>query len=167
MIKKYIDLNESYDNGELRYWCNSCGDIFNPDTKKDCGVNDLPVKIKNLYLNYWGETYNSSTYIAEYSKNPVIIFSYLFDASYIDDVMEKLNIPSDTVYMDGIWCAVHDLANILIGKLPVGCYVFAGNNTDPDGHEILVAVPYQIRNKLEEIDKFLDQFVYSTFEELL
>ena len=23
MIKKYIDLNESYDNGELRYWCNN------------------------------------------------------------------------------------------------------------------------------------------------
>lgn len=166
MVKKYIDLNESYDNGELRYWCNNAGDLFNPEIKKDCVVNDLPPKIKNLYLNYWGENYNSAVYVAEYKGNPVIVFCYLFDFSYIDNIMEKLNISSSTTYTDGIWCAVHDVANLLVHTVPTGCTVFAGQDTDPDGHEILVAVPYQMRDKLEEIDKSLDFFVYPTFEEL-
>lgn len=166
MIKKYIDLNESYDNGELRYWCNNAGDLFNPKTKKDCVVNDLPPKIKNLYLNYWGEIYNSSTYVVEYQDIPAIVFNYLFDKSYIEDVIEKLKIPTNMLYMDIDWLAVHDVANIIIDKLPTGCYVFAGKNTDPDGHEILVAVPYGMRNKLESIDKLLNDIVYPTFEEL-
>ncbi len=165
MIKKYIDLNESYDNGELRYWCNNAGDLFNPETQKDCGLNDLPPKIKNLYLNYWGEIYNSSTFVATYNGNPMIIFNYLFDESYIDDLLEQLNENPFSTKMDRVWLAIQDVANMLVDKTP-GCFVFAGTYTDPDGHEILVGVPYCMRDKLEEIDKLLDQFVYSTFEEL-
>lgn len=167
MVKKYIDLNESYDNGELRYWCNNAGDLFNPETKKDCVVNDLPHKIKNLYLNYWGETYNSAVYVAEYNENPVIVFCYLFDKEYVEDVMNGVKVAEFDIYNGTDWLAVHDVANMLTDKLPVGCCVFAGKNTDSDGHEILVSVPYKMRDKLEEIDKLLEQFVYPTFEELL
>ena len=45
-------------------------------------------------------------------------------------------------------------------------YSFAGEGTDPDGHEISILVPYRRRNMLEEIDKDLEEFIYPTFEEL-
>lgn len=165
MTKKYIDLKEAYDAKTLQFWSNSAGDIFNPKTGDDCSVEEMPFKLKNLYLNYWGETYYVPVYVAECNGEPAIVFNYLFDESYIEDVSEKLEEYKSSADMNRAWCAVHDLANLLVDRLP-GCTVFAGEGTDPDGHEISILVPYRRRNMLEEIDKDLEEFIYPTFEEL-
>ena len=165
MTKKYIDLKEAYDAKTLQFWSNSAGDIFNPKTGDDCSVEEMPFKLKNLYLNYWGETYYVPVYVAEYNGEPSIVLNYLFDESYIEDVSEKLEECKSSADMNRAWCAVHDLANLLVDRLP-GCTVFAGENTDPDGHEILILVPYRRRNMLDEINKDLEEFIYPTFEEL-
>ena len=165
MTKKYIDLKEAYDAKTLQFWSNSAGDIFNPKTGDDCSVEEMPFKLKNLYLNYWGETYYVPVYVAECNGEPAIVFNYLFDESYIEDVSEKLEEYKSSADMNRAWCAVHDLANLLVDRLP-GCTVFAGEYTDPAGHEISILVPYRRRNMLEEIDKDLEEFIYPTFEEL-
>ena len=165
MTKKYIDLKEAYDAKTLQFWSNSAGDIFNPKTGDDCSVEEMPFKLKNLYLNYWGETYYVPVYVAECNGEPAIVFNYLFDESYIEDVSEKLEEYKSSADMNRAWCAVHDLADLLVDRLP-GCTVFAGEGTDPDGHEISILVPYRRRNMLEEIDKDLEEFIYPTFEEL-
>ena len=165
MTKKYIDLKEAYDAKTLQFWSNSAGDIFNPKTGDDCSVEEMPFKLKNLYLNYWGETYYVPVYVAECNGEPAIVFNYLFDESYIEDVSEKLEEYKSSADMNRAWCAVHDLANLLVDRLP-GCTVFAGEGTDPDGHEMSILVPYRRRNMLEGIDKDLAEFIYPTFEEL-
>ena len=165
MTKKYIDLKESYDAKTLQFWSNSAGDTFNPKTGDDCSVEEMSFKLKNLYLNYWGETYHSSVYVAEYNGAPAIVLNYLFDESYIEDVSEKLEECKSYADMNRAWCAVHDLANLLVDILP-GCTVFAGEYTDPIGHEIAILVPYRRRNMPEGIDKNLNEFIYPTFEEL-
>lgn len=165
MTKKYIDLKEAYDAKTLQFWSNSAGDTLNPKTGDDCSVEEMPFKLKNLYLNYLGETYPVYAYVAEYNGEPAIVFNYLFGESYIEDVSEKLGECKSSADMNRAWCAVHDLANLLVDRLP-GCTVFAGEYTDPAGHEISILVPYRRRNMLEGIDKDLEEFIYSTFEEL-
>ena len=98
-------------------------------------------------------------YVAEYNGEPSIVLNYLFDESYIEDVSEKLEECKSSADMNRAWCAVHDLANLLVDRLP-GCTVFAGEGTDPDGHEISILVPYRRRNMLEGIDKDLAEFIY-------
>ena len=87
MTKKYIDLKEAYDAKTLQFWSNSAGDIFNPKTGDDCSVEEMPFKLKNLYLNYWGETYYVPVYVAEYNGEPSIVLNYLFDESYIEEII--------------------------------------------------------------------------------
>lgn len=161
MMIKYKDFYETYDSGNLHFWCSSAGDLYAPNSN----VDDLPLRVQNLYLNYWGEAYNTSTHCVSYLNQPGILFVYLFDISYIDDVMEEQGLSSDDS-MQRAWYAVRDIANLLVDKFP-GCTVFAGNRTDSAGHEIAILIPYDMRGQLNELDNEIDEAIYPLFRELL
>lgn len=166
MIKKYINLAQALDEKALQFWCNSNGDLFNPHDDCECKEADLPAKLRNLYKNYWNDAFYVASYLVEFHDEPALVLNYLFDCCYIEDLMQKTTqyvITSPD--MERAWCAVHDLANLLVDRLSE-CTVFAGEYTDPAGHEISILVPYRRRNMLEEIDKDLEEFIYPTFEEL-
>ena len=161
MIIKYKDFAGAYNRGDLHFWCSSAGDL---DTTNS-NVCDLPPRIRNLYLNYWGENYNTSTHCVSYLNQPGILFVYLFDTSYIDDVMEEQRLSSDDS-MQRAWYAVRDVANLLVDRFP-GCTVFAGNRTDSEGHEIAILIPYDMRGQLNELDNEINEVIYPLFRELL
>ena len=161
MMIKYKDFYETYDSGNLHFWCSSSGDLYAPNSN----VDDLPLRVQNLYLNYWGEAYNTSTHCVSYLNQPGILFVFLFDISYIDDVMEEQGLSSDDS-MQRAWYAVRDIANLLVDKFP-GCTVFAGNRTDSAGHEIAILIPYDMRGQLNELDNEIDEAIYPLFRELL
>ena len=73
----------SYDEQSLKLlkhhwnmWCNSCGDLWEPRSKKDIKPEDLPPVLKETYDNTWGECYDTLCYLAETSKGFTICLVY-------------------------------------------------------------------------------------------
>lgn len=163
-----LSLNKVYENDELYYWCNACGDINIPD--KDllyCGdVEELPLKQRNLYERYWSVDTWACMYVVDYKGNPAMALTYLFDESYLSDLLNKNDV-TDTD-MEMFYNAVHDCGNMLSEKEElVDCDILVGENTDPDGHELIVVVPYAKRSHIAKIAEYLDGCVYETVKELL
>lgn len=163
-----LSLNKVYENDELYYWCNACSDINIPGADPSyCGdIDELPIKQRNLYENYWNESAGCCMYVVDYKGNPAMALGYLFDASYLSDLLKKNDVSDED--MEVFYNAVYDCGTMLERTKEVSdCEVLVGKDTDPDGHELLIIVPYARRNKIEEIAKYLDGVVYSTVETLL
>lgn len=161
-------LNEIYNENKLFYYCNACGDINIPDTDPLSyhDVGELPLRERNLYENYWCEGAGCYMYVVNYNGNPAMALGFLFDVGYCDDLTEE--IPNLNNNMDKFWVAVKDCANLLSKDTALnGCEVLAGHDTDPDGHEILIIIPYNMRDKINEITHDFADKVYADFEALL
>lgn len=96
-------------------------------------------------------------------------------------------IPDDGTFMDGTWevdCtdidylrkwyngklynAISDYAKILEkDKIVAFCDIAVGDYTDPDGHELLVIIPYERRTEIKKIAEALENVVYNGVESLI
>ena len=161
-------LNEVYENNEMYYWCNSCGDINIPNMPPMYygEIEELPIKQRNLYENYWDEGTGNMMYVVDYKGKPAIALGYLFDEGYLSDLLNKSSVSTED--MEAFYNAVYDCGLMLSNKDELnGCDVLVGENTDVDLHELIVIVPYEKRNHIEKVATYLYDFVYKTVEELL
>ena len=161
-------LNNVYENNELFYYCNTCGDINIPGTDPWSyhDVDELPLKERNLYENYWYEGAGCHMYVVNYKGNPAMALGFLFDEFYLSDILGKTDVTKED--MSVFYDSVCDYAKMLEKKEEVAfCEILVGENTDPDGHELLVIIPYERRSKIKEIASYLDNVVYSTVENLI
>lgn len=162
------NLNEVYKQKQLFYYCNTCGDINIPNTDPLSihQSDELPLREQNLYENYWGEGFGCHMYVVKYRNNTGMILGFLFDESYLCDLLNKNEVSDED--MSRFYTAISDYANLLEQSNKIaGCEVLIGNNTDPDGHELLVFVPYEKRNEIKEIAALLDNEVYNSVKKLL
>ena len=163
-----ISLNKVYEDKELFYYCNTCGDINIPNTDPMSyhDVDELPIKERNLYENYWYEGAGCHMYVVNYQGNPAMALGFLFDELYLSDILGKTDVTKED--MSVFYEAVCDYAKMLERKEEViFCEILVGEDTDPDGHELLVIIPYERKSKIKEIASFLDNEVYSTVENLI
>lgn len=161
-------LNNVYENKELFYCCNCCGDINMPHSHPLSyhDSDELPIKERNLYENYWCEGMGCHMYVVNYKGNPAMALGYLFDESYLCDLLNKDEASKEDMEM--FYGAVSDYARMLENKSEVSfCEILIGKDTDPIGHELIVIVPYEKRSKINEIANYLDGVVYNTVEQLL
>ena len=162
------NLNKIYDNDQLFYWCNAAGDINIPGTDPWSlhDVDELPLKERNLYENYWSEDMGFWMYVVNYKGNPAMAINCLFDKSYLADLLDKEDVSQED--MKRFYNAVFDFAMMLEREKEVaGCEILIGEDTDPDGHELFVIIPYDKRSEIVDIARYLDGCVYSTVESLL
>lgn len=160
-------LNKVYENKELFYYCNTCGDINIPgsDPLSYHDVDELPLRVRNLYENYWYEGAGCHMYVVNYKGSPAMALGYLLDESYLEDLMNKDAVSAKDMQI--FYNAILDYAKMLDRDNNVaGCEILVGEYTDPDGHELLVIVPYELRGKIKTIADYLDGEVYSTVEAL-
>lgn len=161
------NLNEIYKAEELFYYCNTTGDINIPGSGvlSVHEVDKLPLKARNLYENYWFEGGGCNMYVVRYKDDIGMILGFLFDESYLCDFLKKDEVSDEE--MTKFYNAISDYANLLERSNKIsGCDIFVGENTDPDGHELLVFVPYDKRNDIRKITEMLDKEVYRSVEEL-
>lgn len=164
-------LELAYDGKELFYWCNSAGDLFipGPDGKAQDADNpgDLPMKIRNLFDNYWSEDAGCCMQVASYNDQPGMVLNYLFDKGFCKELTECEDAGDD---MDRLYDAVMDAASIIerdnVSMFCKTYTVFCGYKTDPSGHEIVVFIPYEHRRKLNEITADLECTICALVKEL-
>lgn len=161
-------LNKVYEDKELFYYCNACGEINIPNTDPLSyhETDELPLKERNLYENYWSDDICGCMYVVNYKGNPAMAICFLFCECYLCDIFGKSTVTEED--MSVFYDAVCDYAKMLEKEEAVSfCDVLVGKDTDPDGHELLVIIPYERRSKIKEIASYLDKVVYSTVENLL
>ena len=88
-----------------------------------------------------------------------------------NELAEKINVSQDRISRwesnpDSI--SISDYAKMLENNEMLSyCNVVVGKNTDPDGHELVVIIPYERRSKIKDIAEMLDKTVYSSVEALI
>lgn len=82
---------------DLKYWSNSCGDLFNPHSSN--GINDileedLPNELKSVYDTCWSENYGSFCYLAEYKDRyglAIVTEYYKYNPEFTDETSNNIH----------------------------------------------------------------------------
>ena len=151
-----VSLNEIYAKNAMWYWCNSAGDInipgFSPVSMLSNGSkDDLPAKARELYDTVWCETGYTHRYVVCLDGIYGIALGYLFD--YPDGEM----MPNDEVH--AFHASVEKTAVFIEDRLNEkfhGVQVLYGRETDPDGDEIIVFIPYEMRDYVQPVDDTME-----------
>lgn len=162
-----LSLNDIYKQDELFYWCNACGDINMPNTDPMSlhTEDELPMRERNLYENYWEEGAGCCMYVVRFREHPAMVLNYLFDKGYCEDLLGHEPTRAD---MHHFWVAIRDCAQFLErDERTAGCWVVVGEDTDPDGHELTVVVPYERRETIKDVLHYLNETVYASVEQLM
>ena len=169
-------LNEAYKNNQIFYWCNSTGDINVPGAAPmHCGnVEDLPEKQREIYEKYWNDNAGALVYVVTYRGRPGIVLGYLIDYSWLHDMLGisgRDDVPAEkkAIFQQAAEEAANNLADYLAnaeGGKYAEAEVIYGDGTDPDGHEILVFLPYGIAEMATELagDIEAEGLVYDRIE---
>ena len=148
-------LNEAYQKSKsdpmvFHYWCNSLGEINPPDDPQRRGTPaDLPDAARIIYQNlYEDDRCGVRNYVVTVEHKTGVALCWLIDE-------DDQKIP---------FADVRRAAAVLESIVPYGT-VYVGENTEPEGHEILLFIPDdKIRlfyNSLPKRDIEFGEKVYS------
>lgn len=151
-------LNKAYESEEITYWCNSCAEISLPTDNTFLTYHtpdELPPQQRDLYLNYWTDDYSSRCYVVTYNGQPGILLTHEYDGYFFRLTLNRAE-PRNPVNAEVVgdeddvyFRSVYNEAKVLARDATFdGCVIFVGDNTDPDGHELCLFVPYEKRSKL-------------------
>lgn len=162
----FNNYNEMLKSKEIHFWCNCTGDVFVKGNSLPDSVENMPPKYQNLYLSYWQEGSGCSMFVAEWESKPYMILEILADYEYANDLELEMN---EEISKNRFWLAVQDAAQCLATKYkPMeSLLIAAGKESDPDGHNIAVFVPYDRRDEIESIAKFVSEETYKLIRELI
>ena len=163
-------LNGIYEKKELYYWCNAAGEINPRNAPTHIGtLEDLPFCPRELYENNWDEGSGCCMYVVEYQNTPGMLLCFLCDYSWASDMLRKPNEKITDVEKEALFRSMEkhaeELEQWLRRKWPaLHCEIWSGKDTDPDGHELCVFIPYEVRDKIRDLAEALNNMVYVEIE---
>ena len=169
-------LNEAYEQKSIVYLCNACGEINNPEDPGDLSPYQpedmMSPQEQDLYEQYWLEDGACCRYVLRVEGKPALGLCYLFSRSWCREVVkgrrdiesEQADSLMDSEWMPRMFMAVYDAATDHFEAQAPGCDLYIGENTDPDGHELLVVIPYHLRDRINETADRLNASVFCTVE---
>lgn len=161
MIDRTKSLNEVYQNEELFYYCNACGDINIPGTDPwgFHDVDELPRSARELYENYWMEGAGLCMYVVEYKCEKAMAVTALFDYGYREDLLaEGISLTDEEFF-----AAMKNVA--IMYRNAFRYETLVGKDTDPDGHEIVFIVPASACDTVRDFTGFVGDRIYKDFED--
>ena len=163
-------LNEIYEHDQLYYWCNASGEINPKDNPMRVGSEeDLPMRECELYEQFWTEGNGCWMYVVDYMDQTGMALCFLCDYSWAADMLQKANREVKDSEKAALYRAAHRVGEDIETWLhrtyeSLNCEVWIGKETDPDGHEIMVFIPFEERRIIRKLSEELDQMVYSAIE---
>lgn len=92
-MREYKESNEKQYAEDLKYWCNSCGELHHWG-QYDITEEELPEDLRIAYNTLWEEGTGSYCYLVTYlGKNYVALIN-----EYDDNYAETINVKMDQVY---------------------------------------------------------------------
>lgn len=147
----------------LYFWSNSTGDIFLPGaTPLHTGnPRELPHAQRELYEGWQNEAGSCNRYVVSYDGKPAMAFGHVFDEDFIVRIMGlDRNDPAmadlSHSLMGVLFLAIKEYARFVEDSFPwTGIEVLVGENMEDEMHEMYVLVPYEKREKIDQVDQFL------------
>ena len=164
-MKKIISLNEVYEANELAYRCNAIGEIIDLNSDpKNYHITEpdiLPARERELYDTFWNETAVFTSYVVDYRNTPGMAFCFRFGGEW------RNGFETTDEALPALLTAIREETELLANSEKyAACTFMIGDGTDPEGHELLVYVPYEERHLLGQIEKDLtDENLYTRVEE--
>lgn len=165
--------------GAFTHLCNSCGEVFDPnDLSRSCSLEELPglwtQEEISLFQDGWSDNLGVNMHILRLSDGTAAMgLNYLFDTCWCMDILEHRNARKGITekevketWMPKLFHAVSEAAERGIQKVVPDYDIYIGRDTDPDGHELMVVIPYGDREKIKETADKLYYAVYQAVEEL-
>lgn len=144
-----VDLNRVYQENKLFYWCNCCGEVNLPEDFDEHGQAkglfihepaELPETIKKLYDAYQDEIDWVRIYTVSYDGTPGMVLAHDVSESVIKEILMKAGKTTETA--DAQKHSISkEIADLCIAQMPPFVTVFYGEDSDPDGDEVLVFIP--------------------------
>lgn len=162
-------LNNAYKE-DFFYYNNGLGEINLPGKDFRCNLteNDLPLPERDLYTQVLNCNSNFPEYVIRHKGTSGIGICVLIDTDYLVHLSEKAGAPfvDPEVLRARGYAAMVDLASELEVELQASmpkCRIYAGFETDPDGHELLVFVPQAECENIQDVRNHLAN-VYQRYE---
>lgn len=158
-------LNKIYEQEELFYWCNCCGDINMPG---ECGhfvthaPEELPPQYLALYEKCQMEGNGCHRYVVTFRGRPGMLLGALHDECYYSDILNLSENPTTPGEVMEHACVMKMAALLIMRHCEAlsaepqleHCIPIFGENTDPDGHELCLFIPADIaKNNIDQIQK--------------
>lgn len=172
-------LNDAIKQGAYKPLCNGCGDVFDPnDAARTCKPEELHglwhKEEITLYEDYWNDNSGAYMYVLRLADGSAAMgLNFLFDADWCKDTLKnrrgKKNITEKEVkatWMPRLFHLLSEAAERVIQKAVPDYDIYFGEDTDPDGHELMVVVPYSDRDEINGTVRKLYYMVYQAVEEL-
>ena len=170
-------LNEAYSQNALIYICDSCGQIIPKGGAKGtapCSEEGMTLKEQVLYKTYWSDELDCGFCVLNVDGRPAMGLEFLFDVAWCKDFLcteleaETLN-DRDILkkHSSQIFRALSDAAKTFLEDMAPGCDLYLGEDTLPDGHELMVVVPYELRDRIHDIAENLDENVSRIVREII
>lgn len=141
-------MKEIYGKELLWYWCNATGDINIPGFPISSlpSADLLPAPARELYEKVWSESSYCNQYVVTFKGQFGLLLGWLFDYSWLRDKGVLTDENKDEI-IPKFHKAVYDVAEQL-GDQHKHWPVLYGEDTDPDGDEILMFISAE---ELEEV----------------
>lgn len=165
---KCQSLNKIYEQDELFYWCNCCGDINMPGESGHFVTHkpeDLPPRYFALYDKCQMETDGCHRHVVSFCGKPGMMLVALHDKCYYCDILEMAERPSNPTEVVEHECMMKMVALLITRRCEAmsadprleHCIPIFGENTDPDGHELCLFIP--AATAMGSIDEIQDAFL--------
>lgn len=156
-MNNIINLNEVYKLETLWYWCNSVGDLnvpgYAPTAHAD--LDSLPALVRSVYQHYWTEGCGANEYVVTFNGETGLMLGWLFDYNWLRELLEVGGRCLNEREKEIFHCTVKQVAEKIangwffsegVPKTPADACpypVLYGEDTDPDGDEILLFLPFK------------------------
>lgn len=172
-------LNNAIKNGAYKRLCNSCGDLLDPnDGSRVCKPGELhhlwTQEEIALNANFRNCRTSVRMYILRFADGTAAMgLSFPFGVGWCKETLEyrqgKKGITEKKVkkiWMPRLYRLLSEAAKRVIQKAVPNYDIYIGKNTDPDGHELMVVIPYKDRDDINGTIRILHDMVYQAVEEL-
>lgn len=140
-------LNDLLEVGACHFWCSSTGEMSEPS---------MPEEATDLFNHYWTDRYSCSMRVADFEGVTGMAMAYLYDRDYCARMHNKSEATEND--MREFYEDICKTAAIMAQEKELhGCSIYVGENTDPDGHEMVVFVPYEKREHIIDIADFFEK----------
>lgn len=167
MTNKIISLNDVYKNDELFYWTNCLGEVNMPgDGKNSMHIHspeELPNVAKKVY-DLIELDHGFTCHVVSFRGKIGFLIDVIMDESWIQDTLDKDDVEAESkALLKHIPDVVERITDTLedIFDVPQNTYsVFLGEDTDPDGHELMFFVEESYVSTYKKLLKYLDGRIY-------
>lgn len=115
-----------------------------------------------LFNKYWSDDRMVDESVVRVHDKPALALHFTFNMVWACKLLDFDFLRNVDPLRPRVLATAKEVAEKVIGPMAPGCHVFVGNGTLDGEHEVLLALPYEMRDRF---DKFIDKLCDTVYDE--